>query len=114
MGRILWGIGLLVCWVLVLGWMYRGWRPGAARQAGRIGELPAVPDDLGALLLEPTTGLYVGSTIAPSWQDRIAVGDIGFRATGELSRYERGILLERDGASPIWIPAESVRAVRTE
>ncbi len=52
--------------------------------------------------------------MAPSWQDRIAVGDIGFRATGELSRWTRGILLERDGASAIWIPNESIRAIRTE
>ncbi|MDX5310307.1 MAG: transporter, partial [Rhodococcus sp. (in: high G+C Gram-positive bacteria)] len=25
-----------------------------------------------------------------------------------------GVLLERDGASPIWIPQDSIRAVRTE
>jgi len=114
MDRTLWVIGLVAFWGLLVGLMYLGWRARARRQASRIGEMPAVPGELGTRLLEPTTGLYVGSTIVPSWQNRIAVGDIGFRAAGELSRYERGILLERDGASPIWIPAESVRAVRTE
>ena len=114
MDRALWVVGLLLFWVLLIGLMYLGWRNRASRQAARIGELPVLPAEFGELLLEPTTGLYVGSTIAPSWQDRIAVGDLGFRATAELSRHELGILLERDGASPIWIPAESVRAIRTE
>jgi hypothetical protein len=114
MDRTLWTIVLLLFWLGVIGLMYLGWRGRARRQDARVGQLPAVPDDLGASLLPATTGLYVGSTIAPSWQDRIAVGDIGFRAVCELSRWERGILLERNGASAIWIPAESVRAVRTE
>ncbi len=53
--------------------------------------------------------------IAPSWQDRIAVGDLGFRATLRTQpRTRTGVLLERDGASPIWIPEESIRAIRTE
>ncbi|MDQ1201640.1 hypothetical protein QE449_002258 [Rhodococcus sp. SORGH_AS303] len=56
----------------------------------------------------------MGSTLAPSWQNRIAVGDMGHRATGTLTRYETGILLERTGESDIWMPADSLRAVRTE
>lgn len=114
MDRTAWTIVLFLCWLGLIGLMYLGWRGRARRQAERIGELPAVPDDLGAPLLPESTGLYVGSTIAPSWQDRIAVRDLGFRAVCALSRWERGILLERKGASTIWIPAESVRAVRTE
>lgn len=114
MERTLWVVGLLALFVLCVWLMYRGWQNRAKRQIERIGELPTVPADLGAQLLEPTTGLYLGSTLAPSWQDRIAVGDLGFRATAELTRFERGILLERDGATVIWIPQESITAVRTE
>lgn len=114
MERTLWVVGLLVLFALCIWLMYRGWQNRAARQAARIGELPHVPGDLGAQVLEPTTGLYLGSTIAPSWQDRITVGDLGFRATAELTRFERGILLERDGATVLWIPQESITAVRTE
>ncbi|MEU7629432.1 transporter [Nocardia sp. NPDC049220] len=114
MERTLWVIGLLALFVGCLWLMYRGWQNRAARQAARIGELPAAPAELGAQVLEPTTGLYLGSTIAPSWQDRITVGDLGFRATAELTRFERGILLERHGATPLWIPQESIAAVRTE
>ncbi|AOW94572.1 transporter [Rhodococcus sp. WMMA185] len=94
--------------------MYIGWRGRARRQVDRVGDLPVVPAHLGEQILAPTTGLYVGSTLAPSWQDRIAVGDLGFRAAGEISRHAAGILLERDGASAIWIPQAAIRAVRTE
>ncbi|MET8654256.1 MULTISPECIES: transporter [Nocardia] len=114
MERTLWVIGTLAFFVIGVSLMYRGWQRRAASQAERIGELPTVPAELGAQVLEPTTGLYLGSTIAPSWQDRIAVGDLGFRATAELTRFERGILLQRDGAAVIWIPEESITAVRTE
>ncbi|ATL68545.1 PH-like domain-containing protein [Nocardia terpenica] len=114
MERTLWVIGLLALFALCLWLMYRAWQAKARRQAASVGELPAVPAELGAQLLEPTTGLYTGTTLAPSWQQRIAVGDLGFRATAELTRFERGILLERRGATAIWIPQESITAVRTE
>lgn len=114
MERALWVIGLLIFWVAMVALMYRGWRKRADRQTYRIGELPSVPKELGAQILEPTTGLYVGSTMAPSWQDRIAVGDLGYRANAEITKFERGILLQRSGASTLWIPEDSIRAVRTE
>ncbi|MGV9676774.1 PH-like domain-containing protein [Nocardia sp. NPDC003482] len=114
MERLLWVLGLLALFALCLWLMYRAWRKKARKQAAAVGELPTVPAELGAQLLEPTTGLYTGTTLAPSWQNRIAVGDLGFRATAELTRFERGILLERDGATPLWIPQESITAVRTE
>ncbi len=114
MERILWVVGCIAVWALLVFLMYRGWKGRARRQADRIGELPQVPADLGERLIAPSTGLYVGSTIAPSWQDRVAVGDLGFRATGEISRWTGGILLERDGASTLWIPEAAIRAIRTE
>ena len=61
-----------------------------------------------------TKGLYVGSTLAPSWQDRIAVGDLGYRTKAVLTRYPEGIMLQRSGGRPIWIPDESITAIRTE
>jgi len=114
MDRTLQVLLLLALFCLCLWLMYRAWQKKARGQADAIGELPAVPGELGAQLLEPTTGLYTGTTVAPSWQNRVAVGDLGFRATAELTRFERGILLERDGATVIWIPQESITAVRTE
>ena len=94
--------------------MMRGWLHRAQRQATLIGALPPLPDTVGPAIVGATKGLYVGSTLAPSWQDRIAVGDLGFRCKAVLTRYPEGIMVQRSGAGPIWIPDESITAIRTE
>ena len=83
----------------------RGWRRRAERQAELIGTLPPLPDTVGPAIIPATKGLYVGSTLVPSWNDRIAVGDLGYRTKAVLTRYPEGIMLQRSGARPIWIPA---------
>lgn len=105
--------------------MLRGWLRKAQRQAESIGKLPPMPDTVGPVLIPATKGLYVGSTFAelgaeaaesagPSWLDRVVVGDLGFRSKAVLTRYPEGIMLQRTGATPIWIPDESILAIRTE
>jgi hypothetical protein len=94
--------------------MLRGWLRRARRQAQLIGTLPSLPDTVGPALIPATKGLYVGSTLAPSWLDRIAVGDLGYRAKAVLTRYPEGIMLQRTGAEPIWIPDDAIAAIRTE
>ncbi|HEV7421109.1 MAG TPA: transporter [Mycobacterium sp.] len=105
-------LALLIAFFIRL--MMRGWLRRAQRQAELIGNLPPMPETVGPAIIPATKGLYVGSTIAPSWQDRIAVGDLGFRSKATLTRYPEGIMLQRSGASPIWIPDETVTAIRTE
>lgn len=92
----------------------RGWRHRIARQVELIGALPGLPDTVGQVLIGPTKGLYVGSTVAPNWNDRIAGAALGFRAKAVLARYPEGIMLQRTGTGPIWIPDESIVAVRSE
>jgi hypothetical protein len=94
--------------------LLRGWRHRIERQAQLIGNLPALPDTVGPLLTGPTKGLYVGSTIAPHWNDKVAAAALGFRAKAVLARYPEGIMLQRSGTGPIWIPDESIVAVRIE
>jgi hypothetical protein len=94
--------------------MMRGWLRRAQRQAEMIGALPPLPETVGPAIIPATRGLYVGSTIAPSWQDRIAVGDLGFRSKAVLTRYPEGIMVQRTGARPIWIPDDAITALRTE
>lgn len=94
--------------------MIRGWRRRAQRQAELIGTLPALPDTVGPAIVSATKGLYVGSTLAPHWNDRIVVGDLGFRTKAVLTRYPEGIMLQRTGAVPIWIPDEAITEIRTE
>lgn len=94
--------------------MMRGWLRRAQRQVELIGTLPPLPETVGPATIPATRGMYVGSTIAPSWQDRIAVGDLGFRSKAVLTRYPEGIMVQRTGARPIWIPADAITAIRTE
>ncbi|MBV8966852.1 MAG: transporter [Mycobacteriaceae bacterium] len=105
---------LAVVAVLLIRAMLGGWLRRAQRQAWLIGALPSLPDTVGAPIIAPTPGLYVGSTLAPSWLDRIAVGDLGYCSKAVLSRHPEGIMMRRSGADPIWIPAGSITAIRTE
>ena len=94
--------------------MLGGWRNRALRHTELLGEFPPLPDMLSPAIVAPIRGLYVGSTLAPDWLDRVAVGDLGFRSKAVLTRYPEGILLERSGATPIWIPQNAITAIRTE
>ncbi len=105
-------LALLIAFVIQM--MMRGWRGRAQRQAALIGTLPSVPETVGPPIVEPTRGVYVGCTLAPDWDERVAAGDLGFRSKAVLTRYPEGIMMQRSGASPIWIPQESITAIRTE
>ncbi|GAA4382878.1 hypothetical protein GCM10023147_01220 [Tsukamurella soli] len=101
---------LALCGLFAL--MWRGWRSRGQRQAAAIGEIPTAPDRLADLVYGPVSGVYVGSTIAPHWQDRVAVGDWGFRAVVNVSRYADGYLLERSRGNPMWIADGALEGVR--
>ncbi|WP_033440719.1 PH-like domain-containing protein [Saccharothrix sp. NRRL B-16314] len=112
MTRLLLSLGLLAVFLLCLYGMWRGWQRRARVQAEVLPEFPSPPADTGATVLE-TTGVYVGTTIGDDWQDRVAVGDIGHRAEAALKLTENGVLVERTGASALWIPVEQVTGART-
>ncbi|MFZ0906934.1 MAG: transporter [Mycobacterium sp.] len=105
-------LAVLIAFVIQM--MMRGWRGRAQRQAALIGTLPSVPETVGPPIVEPTRGMYVGCTLAPDWDERVAAGDLGFRSKAVLTRYPEGIMVQRSGATPIWIPQESITAIRTE
>ncbi|MGE2689860.1 transporter [Mycolicibacterium pulveris] len=113
-GSLVLAVILVVVIAVLIQAMMRGWRRRAERQAELIGTLPPLPDTVGKAIVAPTKGLYVGSTLAPRWNDRVVVGDLGFRTKAVLTRYPEGIMVQRSGAQPIWIPDESIAAVRTE
>jgi hypothetical protein len=112
-GSLIFAAVLAVVIALLIQLMMRGWRHRAQRQAALIGILPAVPDTVGEAIVGPTRGMYVGSTLTPSWHDRVAVGDLGYRSTAVLTRYPEGIMVQRGGGSPIWIPQQSITGIGT-
>jgi len=104
-------LALLIAVVIQL--MMRGWRERARRQADLIGGLPEMPNQIGSATIT-TRGVYVGCAMAPVWSERITAGDLGYRSKAVLSRHPEGILVQRTRAQPIWIPKESISAIRTE
>ena len=78
-GSLIFASVLVVVVAFLIHLMLRGWRHRAKRQVAIVGQLPSMPETVGPAVIPGTKGLYVGSTLAPSWQDRIAAGDLGFR-----------------------------------
>jgi len=113
-GSLVFAFLLAVLIGVVIRLMMRGWRRRGQLQDALIGTLPTVPDTVGSPTVAATRGQYLGCTLAPKWNDRVVVGDLGYRTKAVLTRYPEGIMVQRSGARPIWIPAESVIAVRTE
>lgn len=101
-------VAVIVVAMLGMGW---GWRNRLRRQAG-LPRLPVVPPELGAPVLPGLTGLYVGTTFATSWQDRVLHAGLGERAAGTVTLYASGAFIERDGAEPIFVPVAAVTGVR--
>jgi hypothetical protein len=112
-GSLIFAAVLVVSIAVVIQLMMRGWRRRAQRQEALIGSLPDVPDEVGSASIT-ARGLYVGCTMSPAWNERITAGDLGYRSKAVLTRYPEGILLQRIRANPIWIPQDSITAIRTE
>ncbi|GAA4535021.1 transporter [Mycobacterium paraffinicum] len=112
-GSLIFAAVLVVVIAVVIQVMMRSWRRRSLRQAELIGDLPDVPDQVGAAIVT-TRGHYCGSMMAPDWHERIAAGDLGYRSKGVLTRYSGGIMVERLRAQPIWIPKDSISAIRME
>ncbi|MHA3702532.1 PH-like domain-containing protein [Jatrophihabitans sp. YIM 134969] len=103
--------------VLVLAAMLWGWQRRAARQDVLLPDLdtsPPAEPDLGELVAGPHTGLYVGTTFATSWQDRVVVGGLGRRASATASLYRGGAVFERRGDTPVFLPWAVIDGARVE
>ena len=112
MERALWVLGLvLVC--LLAGWgLWVGWRHRSRRQSG-LAPLPAVPNAPGDVVTPALKGLYVSSTTAGNWQDRVVAQGLGVRAPAIVRLSEDGVLIDREGADPIYVPVADLVEVTT-
>jgi hypothetical protein len=111
--RTLLVIAAVVVFVLVLGGLRLGWSHRGKRQA----DLPALvtaPEDLGELRAPAMAGLYVGTTYATSWQDRVVHAGLGRRADATFTLHAQGVLINRVGDLPIFIPAHDLVSARLE
>lgn len=97
--------------IIGAGWfgMYRGWRNRQARQA-ELAPLPAVPEGK----VSGVEGVYVATTTAGDWMDRIAVQELGVRSNADLAVSEAGLIFHRQGAADVFIPVGHLTGVRTD
>lgn len=93
---------------LALYGMWLGWRHRGERQS-ELTPLPDSPTELGRLLVGPHTGLYVGTTVAGNWQERVVAAGLGRRAAASASLYDTGVLVDRDGEPALFLPAGTLR-----
>lgn len=110
--RILLTIGTLAFAVAVYALMLKGWRSRQRRQADL--PAPSVPVEAPRVVVPAVPGLFVGTTGADDWLDRIVVHQLSDRATGELVLAHDGVHITRDDLPELWIPLTSVVAVTVE
>jgi hypothetical protein len=111
--RIGFTVGVLVVFALIVWAARRAWVRRAAEH-GDVLPLPVAPAEFPADLVDAADGLYVGSTQAGGWQERIYAGGLGNRAAATLHTTAAGVLIERDGMQPLFIPVDAIRAVRLD
>ena len=86
--------------------MLRGWRNRQRRQAF----LPEPPRATGdaTTVVGAVPGLFVGTTFAGDWLNRVAAHRLCDRATAELSVKTDGVHIDRDGAPEIYLPHDAI------
>jgi hypothetical protein len=105
-GALVAGGLLTLCYLAIL----HGWRSRQHRQGGLAAPMEP-PDDL--VLDDAVEGVYVATTTAYDWLDRVAVHGLGVRSRADVVVAPDGIAIVRNAAPSFFIPAEELLAVRT-
>lgn len=110
--RVLLTVGTVLFAAVFYALMLKGWRSRQRRQAD-LPEPPAATGDARSIL-PPVPGLFVGTTSAGDWLDRIAVHRLSDRSTAELLVAEDGVHLVREGLPELYLPFPVIEAVSIE
>jgi hypothetical protein len=107
---------LILVALILLAWlgMWMGWRRRAERQTRELGlpPLPPTPADPGAALTEDADGVYVSSTTAGAWLDRITARGLGAHSAATMAVTTAGVTWLRQGAPDVFAPAAAVVGAR--
>lgn len=108
-------LALLLLLVVPVLWflMWRGWRARAHHQAD-VPDLPQPPEPLPPSTFGPVEGVYVSSTRAGDWLDRVVAHGLGTRTEAQVSVHPAGLFVRRTGAPDVWVPAADLTDVRRE
>lgn len=106
-------IGLTVAVLVITGWavwaMARSWRRRQARQAWV--QVPPPPQGFAPAAQYP--GRYVATVRTDDWLDRVAAAGLGFPGDATIGVGSAGVLVDREGAAPIFLPAARIVEVST-
>ncbi|HYJ76018.1 MAG TPA: transporter [Kineosporiaceae bacterium] len=105
---------LVVLVLLVWGAMYAGWRRRGARQVRGLAlpPLPPTPADPGAALTDDADGVYVSSTTAGNWLDRVTADGLGARSAATMAVTSAGVTWLRQGAPDVFAAASAIVGAR--
>ena len=99
-------VAVAIVFIALMAW---GWRGRQKRSAAQVGALPTIPSSgLGEQLHQTVGGVYVSSTTHGDWLDRIAAQDLGYRSNANVTVHSAGVVIERAGATNIFIPSGNV------
>jgi hypothetical protein len=92
--------------------MWRGWRRRAASQAA----IPPLPAALSAAeaLAGPVEAVYLGTTSAGDWLDRVVARTLGRRSPAVVTVTTTGVIVDRTPEPRLDIPASTLRGVRAD
>ena len=92
--------------------MWRGWR----RRADPHGELPPLPPPLSDVETPhgPVDGVYVGTTTAGDWNDRVVAHTLGRRGAASIQVSAAGVTIDRSPDPAVHLAADALRAVRRD
>jgi hypothetical protein len=108
-------VGLLVLLVLAVGLaMLAGWRRRGARQLAELDlpPLPPTPPVPGAPLTADADGVYVSTTTAGNWLDRVTARGLGTRSAATMAVTAAGVSWLREGAPDVFAAANAVVGAR--
>jgi hypothetical protein len=101
----------VVLGIVLLALVLTGRRRIAARTEQVVPVPPALPTTDGALgekILGPLEGVYVSSTLSGDWLARVGAHGLGDRSAAQITVYAGGIVVDRDGAAPIFVPTATL------
>ena len=102
----------VVLFLLAMFWlMWRGWKHREARQS-YLAPLPIMPEHTSQPRFH-CDGRYVGTVLAPDWLDRVVAQGMGAPGRAEITVFDQGLFVDRDGAQALFLPTDVLVSVDT-
>jgi hypothetical protein len=92
--------------------MWRGWRRRSERESEQIAPLASIPDNLTPATLQ-VSGSYVGTVRHGNWMVRLLAHGLGAPGAAVASVHTEGVLFDREGQEPLFIPTTAMTEVTT-